>query len=81
MNEFLAWNMLHNRPWDTQPRPSGARTDELFELMACTSLDDVAVRSEIVDGCLAATAVGPSPMLSRDAGRYQCTKLHSPVLA
>lgn len=75
MNEFLAWNMLHNRPWDTQPRPSGARTDELFELMARTSLDDVA------NGCLAATAVGPSPMLSRDAGRYQCTKLHSPVLA
>ncbi len=81
MNECHRWNLLHHRPWDAPPRLGGARTDELFGLMACTSLGDAAVRIAIADGCVAATAMGPSPVLLRDAGRYQCAKLHPPVLA
>ena len=64
MNEFLAWNMLHSRPWDTLPRLSDAETDELFELMADPALDDDAMTIDMADGYMTAIAAGPSPVLT-----------------
>ena len=66
MNEFFSWNMLHNRPWDTQPRLTDAETDELFELMADPALDDDAMTIDMADGYLTAIAAGPSPVPVHD---------------
>jgi uncharacterized protein len=66
MNEFFQWNMLHNRPWDTQPRLSNAETDELFELMADPSLNENAMSIDMADGYLTAIAAGPSPVPVHD---------------
>lgn len=62
MNEFLSWNMLHNRSWDTQPRLSDTEADELFALMADSSLGENAMSMDMADGYLTAIAVGPSPL-------------------
>ena len=62
MNEFFQWNMLHNRPWDSQPRLSDAETDELFALMADPSLNENAMSIDMADGYLTAIAVGPTPV-------------------
>ncbi len=64
MNEFLPWTMLHNRPWDSQPRLTDAETDELFELMADPSLSDDAMTIDMADGYMTAIAAGPSPVLT-----------------
>ena len=66
MNEFLSWNMLHNRPWDTPPRLTDAETDELFELMADPALDDDAMTIDMADGYMTAIAAGPSPLPVHD---------------
>lgn len=63
MNEFLSWNLLHHRPWDTQPRLTDAETDELFELMGDPSLNDDAMSIDMADGYMTAIAAGPSPVL------------------
>ena len=63
MNEFLSWNLLHHRPWDTQPRLTDAETDELFELMGDPALNDDAMSIDMADGYMTAIAAGPSPVL------------------
>ena len=63
MNEFLSWNLLHHRPWDTPPRLTDAETDELFELMGDPSLNDDAMSIDMADGYMTAIAAGPSPVL------------------
>ena len=66
MNEFLSWNLLHNRPQTAQPRLSDAEIDELFELMADPSLDDGVMTIDMADGYLTAIAVCPTPVPVHD---------------